>query len=381
MKILFLDQFSEMGGAQFCLLELLPALRDRGWSAHIVLPGAGPLVERLRTQCIGVDSIPCGPYRTGRKRTVDFARFVLDARQQRAAIAALLDRERFDVLYVNGPRVLPAAALAAHGRIPLLFHAHNRIDPGYAIRLAGWSIRHSNATVVACSRFVATPLGGYVAADRLHVIPSGTPDLGFREPRPDPSAPWRIGIIGRISPEKGAEEFVRAASALSSSTPGLRFIICGEPVNGPYGDMISAAARRLPIDFLGWQDDVATVLRSLDLLVVASRREGLGRVMLEAFSAGVPVVAFPEGGIVEIIEDEETGFLTTESSAAALAARLSELIRSDPRRLRDVAVNARWLWQRSYRLAQYQERVTETIRQMVAAPLFERETAEPPMHR
>ncbi|MGH9666286.1 MAG: glycosyltransferase family 4 protein, partial [Bryobacteraceae bacterium] len=374
MKILFLDQFSEMGGAQFCLLDLLPALWERGWRAHAAVPAIGSLVERLQAHGVGVDQIPCGPYRAGRKRVGDFARFALDAVRQRAAIAALVERGGFDLLYVNGPRVLPAAALAARARVPVLFHAHNHIDSGYAVRLAGWSIRRSNATVVACSRFVAAPLAGYAAAGRLHVVPSGTPDLGFREPRPDPAAPWRIGIIGRISPEKGTAEFVRAA-ALCSGIPGIRFVVCGAPANGRYSDMVAAAALRLPIDFLGWRDDVATVLRNLDLLVLASRREGLGRVMLEAFSAGVPVVAFPEGGIVEAIEDEETGFLTTEPSAAALAARLSELIRGDSRRLRNVAVNARWLWQRSYRLAMYQQRITDTIRRMVSPSFPERETA------
>lgn len=381
MKILFLDQFSEIGGGQLCLLELLPALRERGWSAHAAVPGAGPVVERLRSCGVDVDPIPCGPYRAGRKRAIDMARFIVDAAGQRSVVASVLDRGQFDLVYVNGPRVLAAAALAAKGRVPLLFHAHNRIDPGYAVRLAGWSIKRSNATVVACSKFVSTPLAGYVAPGRLHVIPSGTSDLGFHEPRPDPGAPWRIGLVGRISPQKGVEDFVRASATLSPAIPGIRFVICGAAVDERYGAAICAAARRLPIDFLGWREDVPAVLRTLDLLVVPSRQEGLGRVILEAFSAGVPVVAFPAGGIVELIEDEETGFLTRESSVAALAERLSEVIRGDPRRLRDVAVNARWSWQRSYRLAMYQERIANAILQAVSSPPVEREIAEPPVHR
>src|SRR5579859_8167135 len=43
MTILFLDQFSDLGGAQRCLLDLLPAVRDRGWRAHVAAPGDGPL--------------------------------------------------------------------------------------------------------------------------------------------------------------------------------------------------------------------------------------------------------------------------------------------------------------------------------------------------
>lgn len=381
MKILFLDQFSELGGAQLCLLDLLPALRENGWEAHAALPGAGPMVDHLQAKGVAVTPIPCGPYQAGRKRVADVVRFAADLTRQTAELGRLLDRDVFDLLYVNGPRILPAAAVAGRGRLPVLFHAHNRIDTGYGMRLAGWAIRRAQATIVACSRFTAEPLRPYASNGRLHVIPNGTADLGFREQRPNAAGSWRIGMIGRVTEQKGAAEFLRAALALAPGLPNARFIICGAADSARYVDTLREAARRQPIDFLGWRDDIGAVLRGLDLLVVPSRQEGLPRVLLEAFSAGVPVVAFPAGGIVEAIDDEETGFLVPESSAAALAARLKELICGDPRRLRDVAQNARWLWQRSYRLPLYRERIMETMRQVMTAPLPECETIEQPARR
>ena len=62
MKLLLLDQFSDLGGAQHNLLELLPALRDAGWSALVGLPGDGVLFERVRAMGFQAERIACGPY-------------------------------------------------------------------------------------------------------------------------------------------------------------------------------------------------------------------------------------------------------------------------------------------------------------------------------
>src|SRR5579872_5171028 len=72
MEILFLDQFSVMGGAQICLLDVLDAVEKRDWHAHVALPGDGPLAEQVRSRGLAVDKIPCGPYRSGSKSLGDF---------------------------------------------------------------------------------------------------------------------------------------------------------------------------------------------------------------------------------------------------------------------------------------------------------------------
>ena len=171
MKILFLDQFSEIGGAQCCLLDLLDGVRERGWQARVALPGNGPLVARLHARGVGADRLSCGPYRSGAKSVRDCVKFMLDLSRQRRAVAELLARESFDLVYVNGPRLLPAAAAATGGRIPLVFHAHNHINGGVAARLAGWSIGYSHATVIACSDFAAAPIRPYAIPEigRAHV--------------------------------------------------------------------------------------------------------------------------------------------------------------------------------------------------------------------
>jgi len=67
MKILFLEQYAEAGGAQRCLLDLLPGVRAAGWEAHVALPEDGPLVPLLQERGAQVHFLSLGRYPSGRK--------------------------------------------------------------------------------------------------------------------------------------------------------------------------------------------------------------------------------------------------------------------------------------------------------------------------
>ena len=351
------------------MLDLLPAVEELGWNARVAIPPGGPLVELLRARGITVDELPCGQYTCGTKSVADLLQFAADVPRQTAAIADSM--KRADLIYVNGPRLLIAAALAARGRVPLVFHAHHRIEQKNARYVEGMALRRSGAIVIACSEAVARPLRDWVPNDRIHLIPNGTPDLGFVD-RPFKGRPeWRIGVIGRIAPEKGQTEFLRAAARLDETTSPTRFVICGAPLFGDrkYYDEVLQLAARLPVEFLDWQEDVASVMRDLDILVIPSKQEGMPRILLEAFSAGVPVVAFPVGGIPEVIEDRSTGFL----ARGPLAATIQEVLESDSQMVRDVANRARREWERRYTVENYRERITALMEQCV--PRAARKTA------
>jgi glycosyltransferase involved in cell wall biosynthesis len=376
VKILFLDQFSEMGGAQRMLVDTVDAARGRGWEAYAAIPGDGPLIAQLRSRGVAVKGIRCGPYRSSRKGGADFMRFALDLLQQICIIRDLSDQECFDLIYVNGPRLLPAAALAHRPPAPVLFHAHSHIRELAASRLARWSIRRVGASVIGCSNSVIDPLRLHVARDKLHVIPNGVQAAQFRKRQFGRGKGWRIGMIARISPEKGQVEFLQAAALLAREFLDAHFVICGAPLfaDSSYSEHVQNLAAGLPVEFLGWREDISTVLNELDLLAAPSIDEGMGRVLAEAFSAGVPVIAFSVGGIPEVVIDAETGFLTRETSPEALAARIRDVIVSDPQALRQVVANARKAWERSYTLTQYQERITAVIESLVLGSRPERET-------
>jgi glycosyltransferase involved in cell wall biosynthesis len=383
MKILFLDQFSELGGGQQALLDTLDEVRQRGWGAHVLVPGDGPLLEELKSRNVRSDEIVCAAYGSGSKSAGDSARFLLDLPRQTHAIRDAMADGNIDLVYVNGPRLLPAAAMAARHRAPILFHLHTSLD-GIALRLARWALRRTDATVVGCSHAVLEPFRQQVAHGQLHMIPNGVRDLGYQERDFDASGLLRIGVVGRVAPEKGQMEFVGAATLLAREFPQVRFAICGAPLaqaRDGYYDAVRSRARELPIEFIPWQRDVSALIHDLDLLVTPSHREAMGRVVLEAFSAGVLVVAFPAGGIPEAVVDEDTGFLTREFTAEALAARIRDVMAMSPAKRRDVVRNARKAWARSYTRDGYQERITDLLATLAPVSPEEHAGETPLQHR
>ena len=367
MNILFLDQFRTMGGGQRSLLELLPAVRARGWKASVVLPGDGSYSEKLRSGGFPVECVRCGDYTPARKGLADCVRYGREIVPMLRGILELTTRHRTDLLYVNGPRLLPAAALTALLRsIPLVFHAHHRLVQPAAVRVAGEALRSSHASLIACCRFAAEPLLPYVACGRWRVLYNGVSEPAWLGRRRNPGGGWNIGVIGRVEPEKGQLRFVDAARTLMAEFSASRFSVIGAPLfSGPrYLEEVKAASLGLPIEFLGWQEDIGTAFSRLDLLVVpSSDSDSTPRVVLEAFAAGIPVVAFPSGGIPELVQDGETGFLAAAPSAAALAARIRSVLRMDRRAATAVADRARAEWSQRYTLERYQAEVIDAIEQ------------------
>src|ERR1700733_15298706 len=120
MRILFLEQFSELGGGQKNLLDLLPAVMNQGWSAVVGAPGSGQLFERARGLGAGTEEILLGTYADGHKTAADVARFPVDMMRLQRWIA----RADADVISVGGARLLMAASLGARQR-PVVFQAQH----------------------------------------------------------------------------------------------------------------------------------------------------------------------------------------------------------------------------------------------------------------
>ena len=373
MKILFLDQFSDPGGAQKCLLDLLPAVREAGWSADVALPGKGPVVDQVRSLGGTVHSFPDEPYRSYRKSLADGWRFARQAPGLSARIRRIAEDVNARLIYVNGPRLLPAAAWAARGRLPLLFHCHNHISQRAAAWVAGRSLRWAGASVITCCRFAAAPIARFVARGKLHLVHNGVAETSPATREPSVESEIRIGVIGRIAPEKGQLEFLAAARLLAKALPRCRFVISGEALfddrdSLQYRRSLEPLAAHLPVEFLGWRDDVFAVMRSLDLLVVPSIREaGMPRVLLEAQAVGLPIVAFPTGGIPEAIVDGETGFLVDPPTPSELAAKILALLLHHPERLGKVAAAGRSAWRERFTLENYQRQVIQIIAAIAAA--------------
>jgi glycosyltransferase involved in cell wall biosynthesis len=367
-RLLILDQFNELGGAQRCLLDLLPAFLQAGYVTHLAVPGDGPLADGARRSGAMIHRIPSGAYTSGQKSWIDAARFGVDLPRQAWCVASLATKHKIDLIYVNGPRLLPAAAIGAHGR-PVVFHAHSVVTQEAAARLVRWALRSANASVIAACRFLLEPLTGVVKPERSRVIYNGVAPVECGRRRRSANEPFRIGVIGRIAPEKGQLEFVQAARlilsrlALRQQRWRCEFVVCGDALfsSPQYSRRVRAEAEGLPIEFTGWRNDICDVLSTLDLVVAPSSAvEATTRVILEAFSAGVPVVAFRSGGIPEIVEDGVTAVLSAPT-AGDLASKLLELFSNGDALLDCISARARAAFAARFTLDRYRAEVLDAI--------------------
>lgn len=144
-----------------------------------------------------------------------------------------------------------------------------------------------------------------------------------------------LGVIGRISIEKGVLEMVDAFAALAARQPAAHLAFIGEgPIQAAVEERIAAAGLTPRTRFVGHQRRIQPYYEALDLLVSPSRTEGISNVILEAMTMGCPVVATRVGGTPEILEDEVSGLLVEPQNPAALAAAIERV-------LTDAALRAR----------------------------------------
>jgi glycosyltransferase involved in cell wall biosynthesis len=139
-----------------------------------------------------------------------------------------------------------------------------------------------------------------------------------------------IGFVGRLVRDKGIVELAAAWGRVRDQHPGTQLWLVGpldetDPVPAETLAELGADPR---VKLLGLDWNIAPYLAAFDLLVLPTRREGLGNVLLEAAAMGIPAVATRTTGCVDAILDGQTGALVPVGDSAALAAAISTYLES-----------------------------------------------------
>jgi glycosyltransferase involved in cell wall biosynthesis len=338
MKILYLDQSAELGGAE---LSLLSQVTRACGDPSVLLFEDGALRERLVMAGIPVEvaSGALGGILVGKQSGLAAAMMALPAIVRLVRQVARRARAH-DVVYANTQKAFVIGALAALlARRPLIWHLHDILDAEHfsfflrhaAIRLAnwrvGWVIANSAATADA---FVA----GGGNARRISVVHQGIDGEAFRAVPPATTKAIRsefgggkplIGLFGRLTAWKGQEVFIDALAQV----PGAMGIIAGGSLFGEeaYAARLHRKVASMGLDvrvkFLGARSDIPALMSAMDVIVHSSTLpEPFGRVIAEGMFAGRPVVASAGGGVLEMITHGETGFLFAPGDSLALATAI-----------------------------------------------------------
>ena len=270
-------------------------------------------------------------------------------------LTRFLGEQRYDVVHTHNAKAGVIGRLAARrAGVPVILHtmhllswqdsggrptglrqrASNRVMSRVYLSLERFAAQRTDMVVTVCDQNrnevvqakiapperVVTVYSGIdysrldVASDRL---------AACRAFGVDPDRPI-VAMIGRLSPQKAPLDFVAAARLVLARRTDVQFLMIGD---GPLAGEVAAAIADEPrITAVGQRDDVPEILAVLDVFVLSSLWEGLGRALTEAMVLGIPVAVTAVNGMPELVTHGETGMLSPPSDPAALADNIVWLL-------------------------------------------------------
>ncbi len=292
-----------------------------------------PLVEQARERGLRAEQIhDPGPFSIGVARRM--------ARRVHGSGAQILHSHDYKTNILGGlasrrpDKALPwVATVHLHTRSSRRLRIYRAIDL-FLLRLADRVVTVSReqrrlllARGVDRRRIVLVP--NVIQAERFRALADEPAAVRSRLGLP-PEAPV-ISLIGRLTPQKGVDDFLLAARRIHEAHPDARFLVAG---HGSERERLEseAAALRLSdaLRFLGYRADVASLMAASDLLLMPSHDEGLPVVLLEAMAMALPVVATRVGGIPDLLRDGETGLLVDAGEPDDLASEALGLLADRP---------------------------------------------------
>ena len=309
LSIIHVDTEETWRGGQESLLTLARGLRARGYRQTIVCPPSSVLAERARSAGFPI---------------------------------AKLGLRTADIVHAHGGRALTVAFWKTVG-----FNKVHRVVTRHVAFRPRNAWLHRMKYKRACEGIVAVS-----DAVRRGLIETGVPSgkievihTGIEMPEPPRRdrltfgllpTDFVVGHMGAFTKEKGQDVAVAAANLLRESMPYARFLLAGD------GILLNEMRRRAPdtVTFPGFVKNHTAFFGALDVFIMPSRSEAWGMAALEAMAHGVPVIASDVGGLPEIVEPDNGGWLVPANDPAALARAIMESAAS-PYRLHEQGLKAR----------------------------------------
>lgn len=263
--IVFLEQYGSLGGGQQVLLELVRAALHSGFQATVLIP-EGPCSDRLRSLGAQVIAVSECRLSQGKKGIADIFRFAWYGCRTFLSHISLL--RHAGLIYVNGNRLLPVALLAQLllGR-KAAYHIHLN-HGGLERKLFLLTLRlKSTRALVLPSEFIRRELLPRMSALPIRAVPNGLDarfsDIPFQD-RFTGRPLQHIGIVGRVSPEKGQDVLI----PLAKHFPQLQFHVLGDAAFSSE-DYYERLKREAPenVHFHGWVDDLPAKVNEIGLQV------------------------------------------------------------------------------------------------------------------
>lgn len=407
-RILYIETARAAGGSSVSLMELVGGLDRTQYEPLVLFYHTTPYVQKLRKQGVRVivmreqtlpqspsPLLPRRPERDMAARLRRYGRWLGTAYQYAKEsywlarrdwplardIARLVEAEGIDLVHHNNSlRGNQGAILGARlADVPQICHVRmlHPYPPFAPItqRFITAFIYISKAVEAQYLAWGISPARGCVIHNPINPVAFGiaaqgtaTDGAALRTALGLAAHDRLISNVGRLSWWKGQDYFIQAMAAVIQAEPQAKALIVGAPdTTSPrehaYYQQLQQLVHSLgladKIHFTGFRSDVPAIMAASDVVVhSASEPEPFGRVIVEAMMAARPLVATAAGGVLEIVEDQETGLLVPPKDAVAMANAITYLLQH-PEIAATVGACARQRATTRYTVEQHVQQVTQ----------------------
>lgn len=317
MKVLHVSTPASWRGGEQQAAFLARAMKEIGLEPVVMCPGTSVLSAKMKESGVTVINFP--------------ARGFLDLKLAKK-MAVSCKTEPFDIVHTHDSHAHSAAVLSAAvfgNSTPIV--VSRRVD--FAVSgnpFSKWKYNYASVKKIICVSETIRRITEPAIHDhaKLCVVHSGVDVEAYsftleknllRSTLALKDEEKIVGNFSALADHKDYPTFLKTASALIASGEQVHFVIAGSgPEEGMIKNFIKTHDLQKNIHLLGFRKDIPQLMKSLDLFLITSATEGLGTIVLEAFAAGIPVVATRAGGIPELVEDGKTGLLAAVGDVEGL---------------------------------------------------------------
>lgn len=378
MRILFLDQCGQLAGAEHALFDIARSCREH---CLVGLFRDGPFRERLEEFQIPVHVFQTADLAV--RKDSSWLQGLSSIPQLLPLIGQVTSRSReFDLICANTQKAMVVGAIAsALNRKPLIYWLHDIISNEH------FSAMNRQIMVGLANRFATTVIPTSIASQKAFVQAGGRQELttviynGFdplRYQRSDSdrdrirqdlglSNCFVVGHFSRLSPWKGQHVLIEA---LTQSPENVVVLLVGSALFGEqaYEQQLQQQIKDLGLEsrvrFLGFRSDIPPLMSACDLIAHTSTApEPFGRVIVEAMLCGTPIIAMAAGGVLELVQDGETGWLVPPNDPSALATAICACYQQ-PHLIQQVAAQAQQYALQNFNVETICSQFDQVVRQL-----------------
>lgn len=352
-KILYLHAGAELYGADVILYTIIKEIDKTKFKPFVILPCDGPLVEKLKELNVDVQIMPYPILRRKYFNINGIINYIFNYFKYSKQIAKFSKDNSIDIINVNTIAVLQGIYLKKKTKCKIIYHIHEMIDsPKIIFKYVYKWICKSADKVIVVSDAVKNHIFSITSKkfDNIIVIHNGIDsdkfninndkDYLYKELK-IPKNSKIVGMIGRINDTKGQPDFIKAMAPIIEEDNSTYGIMIGGTFEGQewrkdeLNILIDSYPKKIKenLKIIDFRTDVASFYNMFDIYVLPSvKYDSFPTVVLEAMASELPIVAYKQGGVCEMVTDEVNGYLVEWKNIDLLNKTIKKLLDNDSQR-------------------------------------------------